>query len=240
MIKAFIKFLIKRNENNQLSLLEAVAKKIYPSYIFNDFGRIYLEDSFFRSTYLKFDSRNMRSYDRKYLVWQFLDHIINIDGDTAECGAYKGATSWFICDKIKNTNKTHHIFDSFEGVSEPDKNDGSFWKKGNLSATEEELRKNLVMYLDNIKIYKGWIPETFANVESQVFSFVHIDVDLYQPTEDSLKFFYPMLSKGGIIICDDYGFSTCPGAKKAIDDFFIDKPENIINLPTGQCLIIKI
>ena len=47
------------------------------------------------------------------------------------------------------------------------------------------------------------------------------------------------MNPGGIILCDDYGFLTCPGAKTAMDAFFADKPEEIVNLPTGQGLVIK-
>jgi O-methyltransferase len=70
------------------------------------------------------------------------------------------------------------------------------------------------------------------------FSFVHLDVDLYQPTMDSLEFFYGKMSPGNIILCDDYGFVTCPGAKKAMDSFFADKPEEIVSLPTGQGFVV--
>src|SRR5688572_31529904 len=42
------------------------------------------------------------------------------------------------------------------------------------------------------------------------------DVDVYQPTRDSLEYFYPRLVTGGILVCDDYGW---PGARKAVDDF---------------------
>ena len=67
----------------------------------------------------------------------------------------------------------------------------------------------------NISYYKGWIPERFREVESLRFSFVHVDVDLEQPTRDSLEFFYPRLSPGGVLLCDDYGSSLCPGATSA-------------------------
>jgi hypothetical protein len=68
---------------------------------------------------------------------------------------------------------------------------------------------------------------------------VHIDVDLYQPTLDSIRFFYPRLAPGGIILCDDYGYSSCPGAKGAFDEYMKDRPEKIIHAPTGQAFIIK-
>ena len=47
------------------------------------------------------------------------------------------------------------------------------------------------------------------------YRFVHLDVDLYQPTRDSFDYFYPRLIKGGIIVCDDYNW---PGARKAIEE----------------------
>ena len=47
------------------------------------------------------------------------------------------------------------------------------------------------------------------------------------------------MSKNGIIIFDDYGFPSCPGARKAVDEYFKDKPENVIYLATGQAFVIK-
>ena len=54
------------------------------------------------------------------------------------------------------------------------------------------------------------------------------------------KFIYPRLSSRGVIVADDYGFKTCPGAKQAFKDFFKNLPEPIIELPTGQALIFKL
>ena len=62
---------------------------------------------------------------------------------------------------------------------------------------------------------------------------VHVDVDLYEPTLASLAFFYPRMNPGGVMVCDDYGFTTCPGATKAVDEFLHDKPEKMIALPNG-------
>ena len=71
------------------------------------------------------------------------------------------------------------------------------------------------------------------------FSFVHLDVDLYKSTLDCLKYFYPRVSRGGVIISHDYPNSD--GVNKAFDEFFQDKPEIIIEpFATGQCLIVKV
>ena len=68
---------------------------------------------------------------------------------------------------------------------------------------------------------------------------MHIDVNLYQPTLDSLAFFYPRMQHGGIVVCDDYGFSTCPGATRAVQEFLADAPEKMVALPVGGGFFIK-
>ena len=102
----------------------------------------------------------------------------------------------------------------------------------------DEVKRVLARF-PNVAYHPGWIPERFSAVTDKTFSFVHIDVDIYQPTKDSIEFFYPRLATGGILMCDDYGFSNCPGATQAIDDFLRDKPEKAIALTDGGGFIIK-
>lgn len=217
-----------------------LANMVNSKFHFTEYGQVWRDDTAFEKYYDELVGDEYHSIDRKYTVNQFLQLIKNIEGDTAECGAYEGATSYLICAFIQQhaQYKAHHIFDSFEGLSKPGKEDGDHWKAGNLTAAEEICRNNLSQF-DFVKYYKGWIPARFSEVQALTFSFVHIDVDLYQPTLDSITFFYERLNKGGIMICDDYGFITCPGAKKAMNDFFGDKAEPVIMLTTGQAFIIK-
>lgn len=41
------------------------------------------------------------------------------------------------------------------------------------------------------------------------------------------------------MLFDDYGFPTCPGARQAVDEFFDDKPETPLVLPTKQAIVNK-
>ena len=90
-----------------------------------------------------------------------------------------------------------------------------------------------------IELIEGWIPACFGGYENKQFAFADIDVDLYQATYDSLAFIYERMVKGGIILFDDYGFVMCAGARKAVDDFMLGKPEPVILIPTGQAILIK-
>ena len=92
---------------------------------------------------------------------------------------------------------------------------------------------------ENIFIIDGKFPETSNIINNNVFSFVHVDVDVYKSVMDCCLFFYPRLMKGGILLFDDYGDYSCPGAKIAVDQFFDDKSEYPIYLPTGQCVVLK-
>ena len=83
---------------------------------------------------------------------------------------------------------------------------------------ESDLHKALKPF-NFYDLYKGWIPERFNEVSNQEFIFVHLDVDLYQPTLDSLDFFYSKLKKNGVIIVDDYDFFST-GVKTSVDEWF--------------------
>ena len=225
-------------EYSRFMLAERMSGKIYSKYKFSEFGRLFLEDESFLRYYESFaGTENYHSLDRKYTLDQLMKLVVSVEGDTAECGAYQGASSYLMCRHTAESDKKHHVFDSFEGLSKPHPEDGTYWKSGDLSTSEDAIRDNLKEF-DNVVYHKGWIPQRFFEVEHERFSFVHLDVDLYQPTMDSLGFFYGRMNPGGIILCDDYGFVTCPGAKKAMDSFFADKPEEIVSLPTGQGFVV--
>jgi len=182
------------------------------------------------------------SDDRCFTLLDIARRTAALPGDIAECGVRRGKSALFLdIGSGIDTSKRVYLFDSFEGLSAPSSRDDSeevksSWTAGKFAISEDVVRANLADFT-NVKILKGWIPERFSEVADRHFSIVHIDVDLYQPTIDSLAFFYPRMVRGGFIICDDYGFDNCIGATRAFDEFFADKPQTILNIPTGQCIV---
>jgi hypothetical protein len=168
-----------------------------------------------------------------------------LPGDIAECGSRKGRSAWYILASFENlTRRRFHVFDSFAGLREPTAADRQAsgkltWEAGDFASGEELFATNLKRFADTIDIRTGWIPDRFPEVADRRFALVHIDVDLFEATRDSLEFFYERLSPRGIIICDDYGFVECPGVRKAFDDFFERRPESVIEIPTGQAIVVK-
>lgn len=232
----------KLSKRDRFELVVRLAGLIYPDYRFKWPQLDWWADPDFSSYLEKFDGQRSKNADRRWMIYQLMRLTSCVDGDTAECGSYVGAGSFIILKMgqhldAENGMRRHFIFDSFEGLSEPGESDGEHWSVGDLAASEQTLRANLGDF--GYTVYPGWIPTQFSKVESKRFSFVHIDVDLEEPTRQSLEFFYPRMNQGGIILFDDYGFSTCPGATETIDDFLANKEEAVISLSGGGGFIIK-
>jgi hypothetical protein len=138
-------------------------------------------------------------------------------------------------------DKIHHIFDSFEGVScQTDADRGCKFDCGDLAMDAETVERNLERHKGKFILYRGWIPSEFYRVEDRRFCLVHIDVDMYRPYKDSLEFFYPRLSVGGVIICDDYGSYSTPGSKIAVDEFCLENNVVGFEIASGQFILPKV
>ena len=216
----------------------------------NDYDWKLIKKGFFKSKNIW---KDFNTNNRFYSLIQMVKYILNKKKihNFAECGCWLGHSSYIISELLykKKYKGKFYIFDSFEGLSNFSKEDKYFYKKSKKSkndmkkqfvSSEKFVKNNVLKKFKFVNTYKGWIPNRFGEVKNKKFSFVHIDVDLYKPTLDSLKFFYPKLVKGGIILCDDYNSSVFPGAKQAWDSFFYKKKYSFFykNL-LGGCFIIK-
>ncbi len=163
-----------------------------------------------------------------------------IEGDIAEVGVYEGGSARVICE-FKNKKKLY-LFDTFEGlpiVSDFDKNlvIDKQYKKGQYDSDFTSV-KQLFQTFDNVYIEKGIFPTNTEKFEKSLFSLVHLDVDVLESTHACLEFFYPKMSKGGVIVTHDY--QSASGVRRAFDYFFSDKPEIIIELAVTQAMVVKL
>jgi O-methyltransferase len=216
-------------------VLKDVAKWVLPNYRLQWPQMVWWEDEEFNSFLKHFHEYGGYNTDRRWMIHELSKLALNVPGDTAECGVMEGSSSYLIC---KRLNRTHYMFDSFEGCSAPGEGDSGFFPKHTLAVPIDVVKENFADF-PNAVIMQGWIPDRFPEIQDRRFAFVHIDVQQAQPTRDSLKFFYPRMNPGGVIVMDDYGFTICPGARKVIDEFIADKPEPIIATSTASAFIIK-
>jgi O-methyltransferase len=196
-------------------------------------------DETFSSLVKQIEGYTLVDQIRCFNLYQFAKQARGMNGDVAEIGVYKGGTAKLISKVVAGTTKVVHLFDTFSGMP-PTDSTKDLHKKGDFSDTSLDRVKKYLKDCNNVRFYQGFFPDTAGPVINLQFCFVHIDVDIYKSVLDCCKFFYPRMVKGGIMVFDDYGFLSCPGAKMAVDEFFSDKAEYPCRLPTTQCFIIKI
>lgn len=166
-----------------------------------------------------------------------------LDGEVAELGVYKGK---FASEMNRLfPNKKLYLFDTFEGFNSEDvnienSNGYSKAKVGDFSDTNMELVKDKLPYKEQAIFIKGYFPESVKE-ELPSFCFVSLDTDLYKPTYEGLKVFYPKLVKGGMIIMHDYNSTQFPGVKEAVKEFCIENNAFLVPLCDmhGSAVLIK-
>ena len=173
-------------------------------------------------------------FDRMY------KKISGVEGDIVECGVGKGRTFLALAFLASQEGKGRKLwgFDSFEGFPEPSQEDISFRnpKRGDWSGYEITIKHiysilngasiNKDFVRNNIKIVKGFFNQTLPSFGAPI-AFLHIDADLYDSYKNVLKILFPKVVKGGIVLFDEYKTDKWPGATKAVDEFFADKPYKI-------------
>jgi O-methyltransferase len=167
-----------------------------------------------------------------------------IPGDIAEVGVYKGYTAKLL--HCYAPDRTLHLYDTFEGFDQRDIN-REVATTGRIESTRsfsdtgvQAVLRYVAPQNGNVHVHPGFFPESVPLDEKNLrYCFVHLDSDLYAPTLSGLEVFYSRLEPGGIIVVHDY--NAWPGARKAVADFFVGKPEIPIPMPdkSGSAVIVK-
>lgn len=159
-------------------------------------------------------------------IKEFTESQSSVEGDIAQCGVFFGLTAYFMA---KNFNGDVHLFDSWKGLPALSDKDTDAYHEGMYYAPYIESAYMTLKEFNNVKTYIGWIPETLELVSSIKFSMVHLDLDLYKSTLDSLKFFWDRMSPGGLIVCDHHK-EYATGVIAAVEEFF-----GHTNFPSSEC-----
>ncbi len=209
---------------------------------------------------------------RRQWLKRFLAHVelfkltLEVPGDIAELGVFRGLglMTWanlLEAYAIGDRTKTVYGFDNWTGFGALSPEDGqpdaeAHKVEGDFSPAKyfDELtaaidifdQDRFIPWKPRVKLISGDIEETaprFCQENPGVrFSLIHFDCDLYRPTKAALEAFWPRLSRGGIMLFDEYAIKDWPGETKAVDEFFADKPEVTIktltwnNVPAGYVI----
>jgi len=183
--------------------------------------------------------------DNLKLIWDYRD----IEGCIVECGVWRGGMSAGMATLLQD--KEYFLFDSFEGLPEAKAIDGEralAWQRNTTSPGYYDNCKAEIDYATKVMattntvhhLIKGWFNETLptAHFEKKI-SVLRLDADWYESTMDCLKYLYPKVAHGGIVLFDDY--YTWDGCSRAVHDYLSNKSSSsrIHKTSMGIAYIIK-
>jgi O-methyltransferase len=155
-----------------------------------------------------------------------------IPGDFVECGVYAGASCAIMARAIMDhnaevqareqrgkTNARVHLFDCFEGIPKPGPHDDPAQvREGEAKCSLAQVKANMKRWgiPDDMLVYwqgdfSKTVPDfaTWATAQNVSIAFLRLDGDLYESTKVCMEHLYPLVSKGGYVICDDYDLHGC-------------------------------
>lgn len=160
------------------------------------------------------------------LLEEFMRVIRSSDGAVVEFGCYVGTTSLYIrriLDILEQRNELH-VYDSFEGLPDKRSEDisplGTQFIAGELQVTKKQfIREFHKAGLKLPIIHKGWFSDTLSDDVPNNILFAFLDGDYYESVMTPLKLIESKLAKSAVIVVDDYGNQSLPGAAKAVDEW---------------------
>lgn len=189
----------------------------------------------------------MTSLERRASLLGAVDHITRhrIAGDIVECGVWRGGSMMAVALALMargDTSRHLYLYDTFEGMSEPTEADKALSGESAQAQLErtsrdhalwavagfEDVQANLASTgypAERIHYVRGKVEDTLPGTLPQRIALLRLDTDWYESTRHELQHLYPLLSRHGVLIIDDYGHWQ--GARQAVDEYFANAAEPV-------------
>lgn len=186
----------------------------------------------------------MVSLERLYAVYQAVRHVVRagLPGDFVECGVWKGGCSMVAAltfAHLGDTSRTLWLYDTFEGMTEPEEQDTDYrgesardrmehegierpgqWCHGPLDAVKQVMASTGYPEA-RLRYIQGRVEDTLPTLRPERVAVLRLDTDWYASTRHELECLYPQLVTGGVLLIDDYGHWR--GCRQAVDEYFSER-----------------
>ena len=175
----------------------------------------------------------------QFIIWRInilswsVNQCKNIDGDFLEFGCYDGSVAEFLINfcELDDSNKLFMLYDVFDNppTSKNIKHSDKLY---------DEVCKKLKKY-KSPRIIKGLLPESYVEKDIKKIAYVHFDLNSAETEMKLLEKIYDKISINAHIVIDDYGWKGYEEQHEKHKSFFLSKGQSILELPTGQGIVIK-
>ena len=198
----------------------------------------------FRAIYDRAKNFTMTSQERMYALYQAVKYVTQakVPGDFVECGVWKGGSAMLMAYTLLGLHEAGrkiYLYDTFAGMPKPTAKDQEIrsgqpalgiWKVNERKDHNEfcyaslaEVKNNLQSTnypQDDLVFVEGKVEDTIPGISPKQIAILRLDTDWFASTDHELRNLFPLVSKGGVLIIDDYGCWS--GAKEAVDKYFAE------------------
>lgn len=202
----------------------------------------FLDDPCFMGAF----SAEARDDQERSLLWRLhvlvwcAEGALRRAGDFVECGVFKGFSTAVAARYLDFAHRDRRwvLFDTFSGIPEDQLNPGGlnpeiYREPGLHSACVARFA-----HLPNVEVVRGRVPEILESHAPERVAFLHLDMNSADAEAAALEFFFARLGQGAYVLLDDYGWRAHREQKLVADEFFGDHGYHVLELPTGQGLVI--
>lgn len=171
---------------------------------------------------------------REHIVTWAANQVKDLSGDFIELGVFYGHLSHVILShapEILNSRK-FFLIDSW---GEIDKKFfiNPLYNKDIFSQVQSRFSQ-----FPNVELVRGLVPPVLKTIKFDKVALLMIDMNGHEAELSALDFFYEKMVRGGIIYFDDYG-GRWSELRSVVDNFFANKPEEILTFVSPNAIVIK-
>jgi hypothetical protein len=208
----------------------------------------FLQDKKFMACYREFAADDVEEsllWRLHTLAWAVKNAFL-VEGDFVECGVFKGFCSAVILKYVdfQNELRQAYLYDTYEGLPETTSTDEErkAWDYTNSDGDQGTLYNKVCRKFSqyhNVKVIRGVVPDSFEQGDPEKIAFLHIDMNSEQAEMLALEHLFDKVTAGGIIVLDDFGWSCNVNQMRSELAFMNERCHPILELPTGQGVVIK-
>ena len=169
------------------------------------------------------------------LCWA-AESVAKLPGDYVECGTYQGYSAEVLMHFTGGlSGRRLWLYDLFDPS-------GSAGEGHRLPAHAPELAAKVRAQFQrwhNVVVTQGKVPDVLATAAPDQIAFLHIDMNNAEAERGALEMLFDRVAAGGLIVFDDYGWTGYRAQKDSADDFMRLRGLSVLELPTGQGLVVK-
>lgn len=185
---------------------------------------------------------HVETYVERTSLWRYhtlcwaASNAMRLPGDFMECACYKGTSARIVCDYVAfgASGKRYFLYDLFE-------HDSSM-PHHTMPAHGNQLYERVKQRFSDIStvtVTQGRVPEVLHEVAPDHIAFLHLDLNNAAAEIGALELLWERMVPGALLVLDDYGWLAYREQHVAENYFFNRIGYKILELPTGQGLVIK-